>query len=299
MRALPNIETAAWTPVIGYVPNTNSLWRATVEYRPCVYRGVQSIGGRWLDTPQRTTIYATGYEIDAMLEHGELRILRATGYVMDGERGGSLSDYVDTFYRLKQTTTDDTTRITAKLFLNSLYGKFFQKVPLGIVGAYEWESGDYIAGTPDQEGDFVAGGLYHPPIASLITGFVRAKIHRLEHRYAAIMTSTDGIFATTPPDAADIGTSLGMLDVTRGRLRIWRERLYLFDYADADGKPKRKDARHGFRGSTGDLERIPLEHGRYAYRAQAVITLGMSTRAWDGKRREPGEFVTLPFGLDV
>lgn len=295
MRALPDIERSTFVPAIEYQPGTHSIWRATIQYQPCKYRGIQYANGSWITEPQRLQVYATGYELDAMLERGECEIVRCTGYVMTGPSGGALADYVDTFYAMKSTATDDTDRATAKLFLNSLYGKFFQKVPVGIVGSYDWESGDYVASAAEQVMDFVAGGLYHPPIASLITGFVRAKIHRLEHKYDALMTSTDGFFAFGDPDQSEIGTRLGMLDVSTGSLRIWRERLYIFD----SDKGERKAALHGFRGSVDDLSKIPLKSGHYSYRAQQMIGLGMSTRAFSGTRYPPGSFVMLPFGLDV
>lgn len=295
MRALPNPESARFVPTGKYQPETHSIWKAVIAYDPCVFRGVQWPDGSWITNGGRITIHATGYEIDAMLERGEARIIHAAGYIMQGEQGGPLTDYVDRFYAMKQTTDDDTTRVTAKLFLNSLYGKFFQKVPLGLAGSYEWVTGNYVASVLEQLADFEAGGLYHPPIASLITGYVRAKIHRLEHKYDAIMTSTDGIFARREPDDTDIGNALGMLDVTTGRLRIWRERLYIFDSVDG----KRKAALHGFRGKADELEKVPLERGRYEYEAQQVITLGMSTRQFSGTRYEPGSFVMLPFGLEV
>lgn len=298
MRSLPDIERATWRETVGYVPDVPSLWHATIIYDPCIFRGLQHADGSWMDSRGRYTVIATGYELDAMLERGECEIVRAVGYIMDGPGGGPLADYVDTFYHLKQTTKDETTRITAKLFLNSLYGKFFQKVPIGLAGSYEWTTGNYVAGVADQTGDFEAGGLYHPPIASLITGYVRAKIHRLEHRYSAIMTSTDGIFARESPRDGDIGDKLGDLDVSIGRLRIWRERLYLYDY-DHGGKRKTKAALHGFRGNADALAAIPLATGRYTYTAQQMVTLGMSTRSYNGERHPPGSFVMLPFGLDV
>jgi hypothetical protein len=124
---------------------------------------------------------------------------------------------------------------------------------------------------------------------------VRAKIHRLEHRYDAIMTSTDGLFATMPPDLSMIGTDLGMLDVTRGNLKIWRERLYVFDGEDG----KRKYALHGFRGNVDDLLRIPLSRGRFDYSGQQVVTLALSTRRLNGVRYDPGTFAMLPFVLDL
>lgn len=306
MRAIPDPVTATWELQTSYAPGTHSIWRALIEYDPCVFRGVQNVAGTYIGYAGRFVVYTTGYELDAMIAHGECRIVRAVGYVMQGESGGSLAEYVDTFYAMKSTTRDETERVTAKLFLNSLYGKFFQKVGIGAVGTYLWESGDYIASNVEQTYDYTAGGLYHPPLASLITGFVRAKIHHLEHKYTALMTSTDGIFATRAPIKGDLGTSLGMLDKSRGRLRIWRERLYIFDAGDhgiedcdAPGCRDHKCALHGFRGKAYELAAIPLTTGRYGYSAQQVVTLGMSTRRFDGNRHDPGSFVTLPFALDV
>ena len=306
MAELPDLTRSTWRPVVGFASATHSVWRVTLDYDPCKYGGMQNVGGTWLGVPGRYTVHITGYELDAMLTRHECRIIRAVGHVLDGPPGGPLAEYVRTFYALKSTTPYETERVTAKLFLNSLYGKFFQKVPVGIVGTYVWETGEYVASDPNQEFDYVAGGLYHPPYASLITGFVRAKIHALEHRYDAIMTSTDGVFAWREPDPRDIGPSLGQLDVTTGHLRIWRERLYLYDVGDhgvescpGAGCKEHKSALHGFRGDPRELAGVPLTAGRYDYHAQQVVTLGMSTRRYDGRYHEPGSFVTLPFALDV
>jgi hypothetical protein len=83
--------------------------------------------------------------------------------------------------------------------------------------------------------------------------------------------------------------------VTRGRLQIWRERLYVFDGDDG----KRKYALHGFRGSVDDLLRIPLTRGRFDYSGQQVVTLALSTRRLNGVRYDPGTFAQLPFVLDL
>lgn len=307
MRALPDITRGTWQPTIGYTPGVDAIWRATIEYEPCLYRGMQNAAGTWNGVPGRYSVHLTSYELDAMVSRGEARVVRAVGHVYSGPSGGPLAEYVDTFYALKSTTPHETERVTAKLFLNSLYGKFFQKVAVGYVGTYVWETGDYVASDPDADADYIAGGLYHPPIASLITGYVRAKIHGLEHRYDAIMTSTDGVFAWREPMAGDIGTALGQLDVSIGRLRIWRERLYLFDTGvhgvescpDAAACKEHKSALHGFRGDSVELAAVPLTRGRYDYTAQQVVTLGMSTRKFSGRYWQPGEFVTLPFALDV
>jgi hypothetical protein len=299
MRQLPDVERSIWERTTTYQPGGHGVYRIVGEYRRCAFRGMQTIGGSW-DTPSGIVepAYLTSYEIDAMTARGELVIHAAEGWVMNGPDGGALVEYVDVFYEQKRNATDETLRLLAKLLLNSLYGKFFQKVALGDVGIAilqaDGELGWHLS-NPEQSHDYKAGGLYHPPIASLITGFVRAKIHGLEHQYDAIMTSTDGLFAFNPPDLAVIGTNLGMLDVTHGRLQIWRERLYVFD--DDDGK--RKYALHGFRGNVDDLLRIPLRRGKYDYSGQQVVTLALSTRRLNGIRYDPGTFAKLPYVLDL
>jgi hypothetical protein len=231
---------------------------------------------------------------------------------MVGEPGGPLQRYCHEFYDLKRNSPDDSTeRDAAKLFLNSLYGKFFQKVPLGNVTGWDIDSNEMVLTDPEQDYDYEAGGLYHPPLASLITGYVRAKVHNLEHRYNSIMTSTDGFFAYEPPDMSMIGKELGMLSVEQGTLRIWRERLYVFTPHDVvhdktcatDCNKKHETyALHGFRGKLAQLLQMPLVAGlKFEYAATAMITLKMSTRTFgrgkDRKRYDPGMFAELPFDV--
>jgi hypothetical protein len=116
------------------------------------------------------------------------------------------------------------------------------------------------------------------------------------------MTSTDGLFGLNPPDGNDVGTSLGKLTVEWGSLRIWRERLYVFDAING----KQKFALHGFHGHlscgkaecfTGHLADIPLAAGEYRYFGQQMITLKMSTRDHRAQHYSPGQFVKMPFTL--
>lgn len=303
MRALPNPETAAFHWTEGYEPGVAALWRISGRYRSCKYRGLMHHGNGFHETGDITDAWTTSYELDAAVERGEIELTDCVGYVMRGESGtGPLVEYVDRFFTMKREAVG-AMRIAAKLFLNSLYGKFFQKVPLGIVGYYDAETLDqngvvqFIDSDPTQPFDYQAGGLYHPPIASLITGFVRAKIHRLEHKYGALMTSTDGFFARRKPDPADIGGNLGALTVEKGDLSIWRERLY--DFRPADPASKAKFALHGFRGSIDELRRIPLAVGAYSYTAQQVITNKLSLNSYRGTRFRPGTFARLSFTLDL
>lgn len=300
MRALPDPTTATWTYVTEYRSNVHALWKVTMDYKSCRYKGGMKHSEGWLETGYVEDVWLTSYELDVILERGEAKLLHCVGYVMEGTPGtGPLARYVDMFFDMKRTAPKEgMLRAAAKLFLNSLYGKFFQKVPLGIVGFLDISDEDgsvqYIVDDPNAEFSWQAGGLYHPAIASLITGFVRAKIHRLEHKYRAVMTSTDGFFAWRKPDPADIGTDLGKLTVDVGSLDIWRERLYDF-HADH----KRKTALHAFRGNVRALRRIPLVPGKYRYEAQQMVTLRLATRTLRDQRYKPGAFAQLPYTLDL
>lgn len=302
MRALPDIERGTWEYVTGYEPGRHALWKVSGEYRCCKYRGLMRHENAWHETGSITDAWTTSYELDAAVERGEIDITACEGWILAGPSGGPLTRYVDRFFDMKRTATG-AARTAAKLFLNSLYGKFFQKVPLGTVGWYDLSDDlgitnvTYRETDPTQDYDYQAGGLYHPPIAALITGFVRAKIHRLEHKYGAVMTSTDGFFAVRAPDPSDVGGDLGMLTVEHGDLSIWRERLY--DFRPSAIGAKAKYALHGFRGNIDALRRIPLVRGAYAYTAQQVITTKLAEKSYRGTRYRAGMFAQLSFTLDL
>ena len=310
MRQLPNIETAQWIATNTYEPNVHAIWEVTGYAKRCTYRALMHHDAKWI-TGRFTRVRVTSYELDTALALGEVTITRCIGWVMRGESGGPLQRYVDDFYTLKQFAKTDAERAAAKLFLNSLYGKFFQKSPLGNVTGYDIDSHKMVITDPEQDYDYEAGGLYHPPIASLITGYVRAKIHRLEHQYRSVMTSTDGFFAYQPPDETALGDRLGMLTAEIGTLRIWRERLYVFtprkvkhekECQNGCKKLHQTYAMHGFRGDLTQLHRMPLTTGmKFHYQAQTMITLKMSTRAYGkgkaARKYQPGEFVALPFDV--
>lgn len=307
MRQLPNPETAEWVAADAYQPNVHAIWEISGYAKRCTYRAFMYPDAKWV-VGRFNRVRITSYELDAALALGEITLTRCTGWVMRGEQGtGPLVKYVDEFYEQKRHAKTDTDRAAAKLFLNSLYGKFFQKTPLGNVTGWDIDTHEMVITDPDQDYDYEAGGLYHPPIASLITGYVRAKIHRLEHRYQSVMTSTDGFFAYQPPDQSELGSDLGMLSAEIGSLRIWRERLYVFtpskvahdkDCPSGCSKSHETYALHGFRGTLAQLVRMPLKAGStFHYIAQAMVTLKMSVKSYDGKRYEPGEFVQLPFDV--
>jgi len=304
MRALPAMETATWEHSTNYQPGVHALWEVRMQHHQCRFNGAMTHGGQHLQRgPQ--TVWLTSYELDVMIERNEAQHWTILdGWVMVGETGGGgFVEYVDQFFEMKANSSGPE-RMTAKLLLNSLYGKLFQKVPLGIVGSIEglyeedkevkvWE----VSSDPSADFDYRAGGLYHPPMASLVTGFVRAKVHRLEHAYQAIATSTDGLFARSQPEAAMIGKGLGQLTAEHGMLNIWRERLY--DFMPPGPVAGRKVALHGFRGNADALREIPLKAGSYQYTAKHPVSLREAQQMLRNRTYRPGEFAELTFTLDL
>jgi hypothetical protein len=295
MRQLPDPSRARWRHEPRYRPGLHALWCVDMDYAGCLHPGALTHDDRKLTPGRYEGLWVTSYELDAIIERGEATLARCRGYAMRGPAGGPLVAFVDRFFEQKATSTGPL-REQAKLFLNSLYGKFFQKVELGTVGMVVFATGEVLTHDPRVPFDYRAGGLYHPPIAALITGYVRGKIHRLEHKYGAIMTSTDGFFAVRDPDPADLGAHLGGLTAERGALSIWRERLYVFDPA-AGGKAK--VALHGFRGSPEQLRAIPLAPGEHAYTATDAVSLRQARNKVAGRRVRAGQFVEREFVVSI
>lgn len=297
MNALPCVDHGTWSFERGYKRGAHCIYRASVEYARCDYAAAYQLDGTRISSGERE-LWITGYELDSILARGEARIHIATRWeftsICDCGGRSAFRAFVADFYALKRDAIIPAEKAYAKLNMNSLYGKLFQKVPIGHVGEYDLDTGEYVQTDPAETFDYKAGGLYHPPLASLVTGFVRAKIHALEHKYGAIMTSTDGFFATRPPDPEDIGQELGKLDAARGTLRIWRERLYIFTPV---GGGKSKYALHGFRGGLETLRRVPLAMRAFTYTATEMVTLKRSRNLIEGVRHSAGEFVTRTFEL--
>jgi hypothetical protein len=127
--------------------------------------------------------WVTGYELNEAIRTGEVKLSKVMGHIYDADKDPvnetALQRYVKEFYRLKSEADNPVHRFLYKVLMNSLYGKFIQQTDI-----------------EDEEGNIhrKPGPLYHPFIASLITGHTRAVMHQLEHFTQAIHTATDGIF---------------------------------------------------------------------------------------------------------
>lgn len=236
--------------------------------------------------------WVTGYELNAALEMDELKLSKLSGvhYISGDFDYSPFRAYVQDFYRLKSEASDEVMRYMYKILLNALTGKFIQTSP------------DYTL----VDGQLVkiqrAGGLYHPFIASLITGHTRAAIHALEHEHEAIHTATDGIFVPGRIHGSRTKTLGAVVSEGHGDLALFRNKLYIFYSRDKDTVKKSKGAyesetftgqhilkcaRHGFQGRVIDLESMIISNNR-TYKINKPIKLKTALKSGE----VPNKFVT-------
>src|SRR5262249_43213190 len=154
----------------------------------------------------------TGWELESALEEINLsHILDGYLWVPAHDATAPLASYVRFFFALKQATPKHDPRYaTYKLLLNALYGKLIQVTTHRSYASGEEES--------------VAGSLFNPFFAAQITAHCRAHLHRIEHMYQALHSSTDSIMTR----AANVVTGTALGDLTeegRGRWLVLRPRL--------------------------------------------------------------------------
>jgi len=212
--------------------------------------------------------WVTGFELNEALRSREVTLNNTEGYYYQAEKDkepSAFRDYVNYFFAKKEKPEDKIHREFYKLLLNSLYGKFIQTRATHVMN-------DIVFDLDDNKmidmAAIIAGGLFNPFIATLITGHTRAYIHRLEHEYKALHTSTDGVFTQiTPKESPGLG---GLSIEASGDLLLFRNKLYIFyvPISKADkSKPLQvstifpdraitKYALHGFHGTLSQLEQI-------------------------------------------
>lgn len=235
----------------------------------------------------------SGYELNIALRSGEVKLTSLEGFTYDDESDYSpFAAYVAYFYKMKAESTDPVMRYMYKIMLNGLTGKFIQT------------SEDFTL----VDGKLVriqrAGGLYQPFIASLITGHTRSVMHPLEHRYKALHTATDGIFAPGSHKGASAKVLGAVVDEGHGDLALFRNKLYIL-YSDKEtdstypsevfeGRHILKCARHGFQGTVANLESMLISQVR-EYRVNKPVKLKSAVRTGDA----PNKFVRSARRLNI
>lgn len=150
--------------------------------------------------------------------------------------------------------------------LNSLYGKFIESHPIEEEDLTYGEDGRRVPVW------FTAGRLYNPFIASLITGYTRAHLRRLESQYAALHSSTDSIL--TQKKVVETPGLGGLTVKAKGSALLLRTKLYIiFD----DRGRILKSALHGFWGTPTQLIQC-VKSGRFEYTVKHMNQIRESIR---------------------
>lgn len=246
-------------------------------------------------------VWIQGFEVNEALRSGELKLSSIKGHYYDQEKdhqASALRAFVDDIYAQKEAAKDKVIREGKKLVLNSVSGKFIQTRKRGSC-AYT----DIDAGVTVQAGELIAGGMFHPFIASAITAHTRARIHRLEHRHKAIHTATDGIMKLGKGKAEGRGLGALTLEAEGAVLLLFRNKCYVLYGKKGPktipskvfkGKHIIKFAKHGFQGSVTDLERLAAT-GRRKYTVNKPNRLKESLK----RKLTPNEFVKREYTLRV
>jgi hypothetical protein len=217
------------------------------------------------------------------------------------ESRNPFAEFVDFFFKLKDTAKNPTEKLLAKIILNSLYGKMIQTIESedGNVKnirvlkedtsykanyIFDADSGVFI----ENKGSniFQAGGMFNPFIATLITGFARAYLHRLEHKYKALHSSTDSV-KTIIPCIED--KRLGGIKIECvGKCILFRNKLYL--HYNQAGELK-KYALHGFIGRPEQLLKLFKQkknfyYTKHLYKVREAFRQGKTPLKMELVRRE-------------
>jgi hypothetical protein len=256
-------------------------------------------------------VWTTGFELNEALESGEFTPKIIDGYYYESWNDPDKSPFAEfakDLFELKNTAPDNLRREFYKVILNSISGKLIEtrKFNSECEFGYDENLNKVLDGDVRK-----VGQLFNSFIAALITGHTRAHIHRLEHKYEAIHTSTDGIFVLKKPsEVAGLG---GVKIDFRGDLLIVRNKVYLgyteVQEFDAQGRgallesvllPGRfikKAATHAFYARPAGLEALILKYQNetptkngFAYKFQHVNKVKETLKSRKSKARiERGE----------
>jgi len=264
MKQIPNFISGHYEYRGKYDPDYEGVWCICGKLSNCKYPILFSHNFKPL-RDKADNVWVTSYELKEALKMKEIILKTCYGYIYipSYSEYNPLCDFVDHFYGMKEKTPKSDSRyILYKVILNSLYGKFIQTIEytepdkdkkgsnVEKEDFIQTAHGEYIE-NPEKRKKWNAGGLFNPFIATLITGYVRAYLHRLEHKYQSLDSSTDSIKTLQKPDEVE---GLGGYKIACvGKCILLRNKLYL--HYNEKGELK-KYALHGFSGNVQQLKEL-------------------------------------------
>lgn len=225
MKEMPQIVKGKYCHVKKYKAGVMGIYRISGRVSAsCRFPVVFDAGFKPVHGPYKNQ-WITGYEYEilARARGNAFKVLEGWIWRHDKTYDHSpLGEFVDQFWTLKSKAPKGPERDTFKNILNSLYGKFAACVEKRV--AVDTALGPRL--TSDHEGKYyTSGALYHPFIATQITGYVRARLWELETAGKALHAATDSIKSRLNLPCSDgLG---GIKKETFGRCYLFRNKLYL------------------------------------------------------------------------
>lgn len=291
MRSTPNFLKGEYRKVENVkhgLPDEEGVYCITGEVVACKYPVLYTHDFKPLPPGPVESVWVTSYELREALSRGEFVMdkARTNGWIWVPDKTykhNPMIDYVDEFFSKKNTAGTWSEREVYKLLLNSLYGKFIQSIEVDntdpdLAFDFSSKSGTEIG---RKQRLFKAGGLFNPFIATLITGFTRVHLHKLEHQFKAYHASTDSVKLlgknfVPHTDPKSLG---GYKLEVRGPCIMLRNKLYLH-YEEGTGKLK-KYALHGFAGKKEELFKL-FTAGTRGYLVKHLLKVKEAMKRTDG-----------------
>lgn len=236
-------------------------------------------------------LWITSYELKEAIRNNEFELKECIGVVVNEHSDyNPISEFVSYFYEKKNTTPKDNPKYNFfKEILNSLYGKFIQNHVEKRMVYYNPETDSFTY----SEVKGRAGGLFNPLIATLITGYSRAYMHKLEHDYQSLHTATDSILTLNEAQDSKV---IGELHLeAKGKIILFRNKCYIMFLDEPIIKEDElcyfKYANHGFYSNIGDLLKLYLnKENKYTYKRMGNIRESLSRVNKEIKPCEFNEF---------
>lgn len=215
MYNLPTFVEGEYKRVEKFSQDYVGVYQVTGTISPCKFGILYNNDFNYYRFSEKVKVqcFASSFEIQEAINSKEFKMDSAKGYVWKPSKTteNPIKEYSRYFWEKKNATDKKDIRyIFYKLLLNSLYGKWIQRNPK-TVAKYKFSKGKISV----QNRHEIAGGLYHPFIASLITGSTRARLHQAEHHFNAIESSTDSVKSRIYDSKSDSVHEMGVMELQK------------------------------------------------------------------------------------